>query len=91
MLFFDHFTLQYYLTKAIPIKRKKQIRRLRMPAHNLVIEHGRHINIPINDHNCKLCHLDTEDEFYFVLKCPHFHDIRCKYRKKYFGGKNFSF
>ena len=87
MHIFYHFTLQYYLTKAIPIKRKKQIRRLRLPAHNLVIKHGRHTN----DHNSKLCHLDTEDEFYFVLKCPHFHDIRCKYRKKYFWGKNFSF
>ena len=30
----DHFILQYYLTKAIPIKYKKQICRKRMSSHN---------------------------------------------------------
>ena len=82
----DHFTLQYYLTKALPIKYKKQICRIRMSSHNLAIEHGRHTNTPINNRNCKRCHSDIEDEFHFILKCPHFHDIRCLYRyiKKYY-------
>ena len=44
-------------------------------AHNLAIEQGRHTNTPINNRNCKLCHSDIEDEFHFVMKCPHFHDI----------------
>ena len=87
----DHFTLQYYLIKAIPIKYKKQICRIRMPSRNLAIEQGRHTNTNINNRNCKLCHSDIEDEFHFVLKCPHFHDIRCKYIKKYYWGKKLQF
>ena len=50
---------------------KKQICRIRMPSHNLAIEQGRHTNTTINNRNCKLCHSDIEDEFHFVLKCPH--------------------
>ena len=61
----DHFTLQYYLTKAIPMKYKEQIYRMRMSSHNLAIEQGCHTNTPINNRNCKLCHSDIEDEFHF--------------------------
>ena len=42
----DHFTVQYYLTKAILIKYKKQICRIRMSSHNLAIEKGSHTNTP---------------------------------------------
>ena len=57
----DHFTLQYYLTKAILIKYKKQICRIRiiMSSHNLAIEQGRHTNTPINNRNCKLCKMSS--------------------------------
>ena len=83
----DHFTLQYFLTKAIPIKNKKLICRILTSSHNLYFEHRRYTNTPINDCNCKLCHSDIEDEFHFVLKCPHIHDIRCKYIEKYYWKK----
>ena len=33
------------------------------------------------------CHSNIEDEFYLVLKCPHFHDIRCKYIEKCYWKK----
>ena len=72
----DHFTLQYYLTKAIPIKYIEYL------CHHIIKLLS--TNTPINNHNCKLCHSDIEDEFHFVLKRPHFHDIRCKYIKKYY-------
>ena len=58
-----------------------------MSSHNLAIEQGRHTNTPINNRHCKLCHSDIEDDFHFVLKCPHFHDIRRKYVMKYYWKK----
>ena len=79
----DHFTLQYYSTKAIPTKYKRQLCRICVLSHNLATEHGRHANTPTNNLYCEFCHLDVEDEFHFVLKCPHVHNISCKYIKKY--------
>ena len=70
---------------------KKQICGIRMSSHNLTIEHGRHTNTPMNNRNCKLCQSDIEDEFHFVLKCPPFHDIKCKYKKKVLLEKSFIF
>ena len=58
-----------------------------MSSYNLTIEHGRHTNTPMNNCNCKLCQSDIEDEFHFVLKCPHFHDIKCKYKQKFYWKK----
>ena len=60
----DHFSLQYYVTKALPIEYKKQMCRRRMSSHYLPIEHSIHTN----NRNCKLYHSDTEDEFHSVLR-----------------------
>ena len=52
-----------------------------MSSHNYAIEHGRHTNTHIDNRYSELSHLDIVD-FNFVLKCLHFHDIRCENIKK---------
>ena len=83
----DHFCLQYYLCKAIPPIYKKCISQIRLSSHNLEIETGRHNNVLLNNRICKLCKRDLEDEFHFVLVCPHFEVIHKKFIKKYYWKK----
>ena len=80
----DHFCLQFYLCKPIPVICKKQICKIRLSSHNLFIESGRSQNIPRSERICQLCNLDIEDEFHFVLKCPVYCDLRKKYIKQYY-------
>ena len=80
----DHFCLQFYLCKPIPVACKKQICKIRMSSHNLFVESGRSQNIPRSERICQLCNLDIEDEFHFVLKCPVYCDLRKKYIKHYY-------
>ena len=80
----DHFCLQYYLCKPIPMFCKKQICKIRLSSHNLLIESGRSLNIPRNERICQICNSDIEDEFHFVLKCPAYRDLRKKYIKQYY-------
>ena len=54
-----------------------------MSSHNLAIESGRHQNVARIHRNYKLCNLDIEDEFHFILKCPCFNELRSKYYKGY--------
>ena len=80
----DHFCLQFYLCKPIPVACKKQICKIRMSSHNLFVESGRSQNIPRSERICQLCNSDIEDEFHFVLKCPVYCDLRKKYIKHYY-------
>lgn len=80
----DSFCLQSYLTKPICIKYKKAITRLRLSSHRLLIETGRHKNIPRDRRFCPLCKEDIEDEFHFILKCHILSTLRCKYIKSYY-------
>ena len=80
----DHHCLQYYLCKSIPICYKKELSKIRMSSHNLMIELGRHRNIPVIQRLCPICKSDIEDEFHFILKCPAYTDLRKLYIKKYF-------
>ena len=60
---------------------------IRLSSHNLEIETGRHNNVLLNNRICKLCKRDVEDEFHFVLVCPHFEVIRKRFIKKYYWQK----
>lgn len=70
------------------IKEKKYLFalcRLRVSAHSLLIETGRHMNIPRENRICKNCTMNViENEFHFILVCPRFREIRKKYLKPYF-------
>ena len=53
--------------------------KLRISAHQLMIEKGRHFNIKPEDRICKLCDSnDVEDEFHFVMKCSFYNDLRVR-------------
>ena len=55
--------------------------RLRVSAHSLMIEKGRHFwkKIPIENRLCTLCNLnETEDEAHFMLRCTNYSNIREK-------------
>ena len=57
-----------------------------MSSHRLKVKTGRwqkHISIPFIQWKCKLC-LKLEVEFYFLLECPLYKDLRKKYVKKYY-------
>ena len=80
----DHFTLQSYLTKRIPMQYKKLICKLRVSSHCLLIETGRYKNIPLERRVCPLCTLAVEDEFHFFFECPYYSHLRTKFLKKYY-------
>ena len=80
----DHFTLQSYLTKKIPMQYKKLICKLRLSSHCLVIETGRYKNVPLERRLCPLCTLDVEDEFHFFFKCTYYSHLRIKFLKTYY-------
>jgi hypothetical protein len=55
--------------------------KLRISAHSLMIEKGRHYTPKIEpqDRLCKLCNLNAvEDEFHFMMICPFYSDLRSK-------------
>ena len=80
----DHFTMQSYLSKRIPVCYKKLICKLRVSSHCLTVETGRYKNVPLERRLCPLCNADIEDEFHFFLKCPHYRHLREIYLKKYY-------
>lgn len=83
----DNFCLQYYLEKSIPRLYKKCISKMRLSSHNLLIETGRHKNIPRDKRFCKTCITDIEDEYHFILVCPMYLALRSKLIKKYYWCK----
>ena len=84
----DNFTLQYYLCKPINPMYMKYIARFRTSTHDLNVERGRYENIDRRNRTCMFCNLnDLDDEFHFILKCPHFFTLRKKYIKEFYYKK----
>ncbi len=53
--------------------------KLRVSAHQLMIEKGRYAipKIPVENRICNICDLnEVEDEFHFIMKCSAYSDIR---------------
>jgi hypothetical protein len=53
--------------------------KLRVSAHQLMIEKGRYVTprIPPENRICRICDLNAvEDEFHFIMKCTAYNDIR---------------
>ena len=75
----QEFKPESYLT-SIEIKKFRQgLSRFRLSNTNLLIELGRHINIPIEDRVCQYCKTKgiekVENEFH-VFTCERYNDIR---------------
>ena len=69
-------------------KYRNAVVKLRISAHQLLIETGRHRNIPRDERICELCDKnELEDEFHFLLVCPAYKELRQKYFKKYYYNK----
>ena len=86
----DNFCLEYYKVKPIQKLYKNVFLKIRLSSHNLLIETGRHKNIPRDQRICPMCKLqfgqntDIEDEYHFILMCPIYRDLRKKSIKKFY-------
>lgn len=57
--------------------------KIRLSAHNLEIEKGRHLSIPVNERICKICNSgDIEDELHFLFNCNKYSSARTDYKMK---------
>ena len=83
---FKHtFEPEKYLNVIPENKYKIAISRFRMSSHSLNIETGRYDGTPRKNRICKSCTMNkVEDEYHFLLVCPHYRELRSKYFKPYF-------
>lgn len=56
----------------------------RLSAHLIMIEKGRFTQTPRERRLCNLCHINVEDEYHFILKCPFLYKYRTLYNRKYY-------
>ena len=69
--FKNDFKLENYIL-TIPLEKRRNLTKLRISAHSLAIEKGRHSNprIPIDQRICKFCsNVCIETEKHFLLEC----------------------
>ena len=57
-----------YLTEIKNKPLRKQVTRFRLSNHSLMIETGRHRNIPKEQRNCPFCEDQVENEVHFLFK-----------------------
>ena len=80
-----NFEIESYLNTLAEKKYRVALTRFRISAHNLEIENGRYENLPGEQRLCKSCNMNKiENEYHFLLVCPHFRELRSKYLKPYF-------
>ena len=76
--FKQNFGLEDYISE-LPYKDRCHFARLRISAHTLAIETGRHARpkVPVNQRVCQVCNSGSiEDEMHFVTICDKFRQIR---------------
>jgi hypothetical protein len=56
--------------------------KLRISNSNLLIEQGRHQNIPLENRLCPICKLEIENEYHFVIECNKLTSSRSKLYSK---------
>lgn len=77
--FKSKFKIENFLLSEKNFNRKRHFVKLRVSAHNLQIEVGRHTSpkTPAENRFCQLCNLQAvEDEMHFVLHCPFYQTER---------------
>ena len=77
------YSLQYYLSKFIPVHLRKCITKFRLSSHNLAIETGRYIATDRSKRICFSCVDEIEDEYHFILVCPLHNSLRKQHIKPY--------
>lgn len=84
-VFKHNFESERYLTVISDSKYKIAMSRFRISSHSLNIETGRYDGTPRDQRICKSCSMNrVEDEYHFLLVCPHYRELRSKYFKPYF-------
>ena len=76
--FKSEFEMEKYLVVLKNVNERRNLTRLRISAHNLNIEKGRHkrpVKVPKEDRVCDLCS-EVEDEFHYVINCQKFNTAR---------------
>lgn len=76
--FKTEFCYEKYLDIVDNSNFRKELSRFRLSAHNLEIESGRFENIDRDNRKCKICNINVESEYHFLLVCPKYRDIRRK-------------
>lgn len=72
------FELENYILFS-KLEERKYFSRIRISAHRLQVEIGRHKRpkVPLEDRTCCICnHNSIEDEKHFIVKCPSYHHLR---------------
>ena len=71
------------LTAVVPMwissetKQRSILCKIRLSAHNLAIERGRHLGLHTSDIICTICKTgDVEDESHFLFKCEKYSNDR---------------
>ena len=74
-----------YLDTIKQSKFKFALSRFRLSSHPLYIETGRYTGIPKEERFCVFCNMRSiENEYHFLMICPHYVDIRRKYLPAYY-------
>jgi hypothetical protein len=83
------FGLEIYVKNLDIWKFKRCLSNFRCSSHQLMIEKGRHIGLPVEDRICFHCKQSVENEYHFVIVCPLYSDLRNLYiPQKYFAAPN---
>ena len=56
---------------------RKTMTKFRLSNHTLMIEKGRHLNIPKEQRFCPFCKDKVECEMHFLITCPFYKTLRC--------------
>ena len=79
------FEISQFLLTVSNVKLRQYITAI--SSHNLLIEYGRHRNIPRNERHCNKCTNNNgslEDEDHFVIVYNAYYDLRTQYISTYY-------
>jgi exonuclease III len=71
--------LEPYLSEITDVNTRRNLTKLRISAHNLHIETGRHVRprkTPLNERTCSHCLNKIESEFHVIIECDKFRETR---------------
>ena len=77
-LFKTEIGMEKYLNEIKNVAIRIQITRFRLSNHNLMIETGRHSDIPKEQRYCPFCQNKVETEIHFLTDCPVYNSMRLK-------------
>ena len=80
----------YYVDIVHKRSERSILSKIRLSAHSLNIEKGRHLSTPESERTCKICNTgDVEDELHFLSICTKYSPERSQYKKKVSDYLNF--